>query len=122
MPQTTITLASGPINFSLQKGDVVYYCEVVNQQSGKNHPNANVNTKPIRLGVVKGIDRSNLEITVDYIGVLPNLTGLYLFFIKDGVANHSGIIGAWLETEYRNYSTLSSEMFATAVDFVESSK
>ena len=43
-------------------------------------------------------------------------------FSKNKIANYSGITGYYAETEYRNYSTLPAEMFATAVDYVESSK
>ena len=50
------------------------------------------------------------------------LSQLYIFFQKSQLANTSGVIGYFLETEYRNYSTLPAEMFATAADYVESSK
>ena len=122
MAQTTITLTQGPMNVSLQRGDVIYYCQTVGEQSGKNHPTATINTQPLELGIVVGLNRNALTITVDCNGDCPDYSGAFLFFIKDGVANHSGIIGAWLNTEYRNYSTLSSEIFATATDFVESSR
>jgi len=122
MPIKTITLAQGPMNISLQKGDVIYYCQTVSGQSGKNHPNTGgINTQPLKLGVVISFNRDALTITVD-LETLKSLSNVYLFFIKDGIVNHSGIIGSWLETEYRNYSTLSSEIFATATDFVESSR
>jgi len=122
MPDITITLTQGPMNISLQKGDIIYYCNTVDGQSGKNHPNTTINTQPLKLGVVIGFNRNALTITVNISGTMPNLDDVYIFFIKDGVANHSGIIGSWLETEYRNYTTLSSEIFATATDFVESSR
>ena len=122
MPNTTITLSQGPMNVSLQKGDVIYYCQTVSGQSGRNHPTATINTQPLKLGIVTSINRNALTIVVDCNGNCPDYSGAYLFFIKDGIANHSGIIGSWLETEYRNYSTLSSEIFATATDFVESSR
>ena len=122
MAQTTITLAQEPMNVSLQRGDVIYYCRTVGGQSGKNHPNTMINTQPLELGIVVALNRNALTITVDCNGDCPGYSGAYLFFIKDGAANHSGIIGAWLNAEYRNYSTLSSEIFATATDFVESSR
>ena len=122
MPNTTLTLSPGPMNVSLQRGDVIYYCKTVSGQSGKNHPSATINTQPLKLGTVVALNRNALTITVSVVGSIPKIDGAYLFFIKDGVANHSGIIGAWLNTEYRNYSTLSSEIFATATDFVESSR
>ena len=122
MAQTTITLTQGPMNVSLQRGDVIYYCQTIGGQSGKNHPTATINTQPLELGTVIAINRNALTITVECGGNCPDFSGSYLFFIKDGVSNHSGIIGAWLNTEYRNYSSLSSEIFATATDFVESSR
>ena len=122
MPITTFALQVGPINVSLQKGDIIYYAPTVNQQAGKNHPTSTINTKPKELGVVVSIDRPLLQITINHVGPMPNLNIMYLFFIKDGEANHSGIIGFFLETEYRNYSKVSSEIFATAADYAESSR
>ena len=124
MPIIQLQIGTGPINTSLQNGDVVYYSQTVSGQSGKNHHHSSpVNTKPKKLGVVTGINRQSLTISVNSPNPTPpGLPGAYLFFIKDGVANHSGIIGYFMETEYRNYSTRSSEMFATSVDFVESSR
>jgi hypothetical protein len=46
----------------------------------------------------------------------------YLMFAKNKLVNYSGILGYYAETEYRNYSTLPAEIFATAVDYVVSSE
>jgi len=50
------------------------------------------------------------------------LPGAFIMFAKDRVVNTSGIIGYFAKVEYRNYSTREAEIFATAVDYVESSK
>ena len=124
MPITTI-LFSFPLNVSLQKGDTIYWCYNASGQAGRNHPgSASVNTKPKKLGLVGTVNRNLNRVGV----VVPS--GLNVcsngecdfFFSKDRRANYSGIIGYFMEVEYRNYSTLKSEIFATAVDYVESSK
>ena len=111
--------------------DYIYYCLIVDEQAGKNHPDTgSIDTKPKRLGLVLNVDHISRVITVDtgtpYCLPCPVdaivLEDHYFFFGKDRRANHSGIIGYFTEAEYRNYSTLSSEIFATAVDYVESSK
>ena len=122
----TITLGE-PLNVSVQETDVVYYCRPVGGQAGKNHPNSgSTNTKPIKLGTIVNVDRVNRTIDVRVTAhptptIDPN-QNWYLFFSKDRRVNHSGIIGYFMETEYRNYTTLPAEIFATAADFVESSK
>ncbi len=118
------------LNVSLQKGDVIYYCHLTGPQAGKNLPNATSNTKPRKLGTVTNVNRVDNEIDVDvpnsntYISATwnLNLNNKYLLFSKDRRVNYSGIIGYFMEAEYRNYTTLKSEIFATATDYVESSK
>ena len=114
------------INVSLQVGDMLYYCEPINNQAGTNHPTSTLtNTKPKKYGTVVGLDRANNIIQVETIdNPAPGLeVGIhYLMFGKDRRVNTSGIIGYFAEAEYRNYTTLPAEMFATAADWVESSK
>lgn len=128
MPHVVVTLGfPNDLNVSVQETDIVYYCKVVNDQSGKNHPNAgSVNTKPIKLGTVVSVDYNDKTIDVRTVThptptIDPN-QNWYIFFSKDRRVNHSGIIGYFIEAEYRNYTTLPAEIFATAVDYVESSK
>lgn len=120
------------INVSCQVGDIAYASFHQGRQSGRNHPNSTINTKPFVLGLITGVNRiigsDTPAITVDTdavggIGSNPvNIEELYVYFQKSQLANTSGVTGYFLETEYRNYSTLPAEMFATAVDYVESSK
>ena len=125
-----ISLNFTTLNVSIQETDYVYYCKTVNEQAGKNHPGTgSIDTKPKRLGIVTAVDRQNNAITVntDAPHCLPCPAAVintdhYILFGKDRRANHSGIIGYFTQAEYRNYSTLSAEIFATAVDYVESSK
>jgi hypothetical protein len=101
---------------------------VQSSQGGRNHPLAGHDSKPKPLGTVSGIDRVQLEIYVDSFSnnqtVVNNIvqSNPYLFFSKDRRVNYSGIIGYFMEVEYRNHSTLKSEIFATAVDYVNSSR
>jgi len=110
-----------------QGGDILYYINPVNNQGGTNHPNSGgTNTKPKAFGEVISVNHVNRTVTYDDTGYPPIPGGLnnshYIFFSKDRRANTSGIIGYYAETEYRNYTKLQAEIFATAVDYVESSK
>ena len=117
MPTLTFTY---DLNVSIQSGDTIYYASLASGQGGSNHPNAgSTDTKPKILGIVTSVDHNAR--TVDHDGSV-NVIGKYLMFSKNKIANYSGIIGYYAETEYRNYSTLPAEIFATAVDYVESSK
>ena len=122
MPTQTIVFPN-PLNISLQRGDTVYWCKVSGGQSGRNvHSNSpGNNTKPKKLGTVADVNRTlnSVDVTVSSI---QSVGGSYFFFGKDRRANYSGIIGYFMEVEYRNYSTQKSEIFATAVDYVESSR
>jgi len=116
MPILTFTF---DLNVSIQPGDIIYYADLVGGQGGSNHPNAGgTNTKPKILGKVTSVDHNAR--TVEHDGSI-NVIGKYLMFSKNKTANYSGITGYYAETEYRNWSTLPAEIFATAVDYVKSS-
>ena len=126
-----ITITLQQINVSCQVGDIAYGSLQSGGQSGRNHPGSSTNTKPFVLGMITNVNRTTNEIIIDTnagggIGstmpVLGHVMDLYVFFQKPQLINTSGVTGYFLETEYRNYSTLPAEMFATAVDYVESSK
>lgn len=112
------------LNVSVQPTDILYVSIPQNNQSGTNHPNTNQNTTPKAIGVVTSVNHATKEITYDGSGYpAVNITSAhYIFFSKDKRTNMSGIIGYFAETEYRNYTKLQAEIFATAVDYVESSK
>ena len=117
------------LNVSVQPGDIVYYTIPKQSQSGRNHPSANIDTKPRILGRVDGVWHSTKTIAVDTdsgggCGNCTRLDGerVYLFFQKNHLANTSGIVGYYMDTELRNWSASEAEIFATAVDYVESSK
>ena len=115
------------LNVSVQPGDMIYYCttdpgSAVSPQAGKNLVSIH-NTKPTKYGYVIAVNHVTKEVTVNNIpGVADPVTEQYIFFSKDRRVNHSGIIGYFAETEYKNESSLQTEIFATAVDYVESSK
>ena len=113
-----------PLNVSIQPTDVLYTSITLSGQSGVNHPSASINTAPIAIGVVVSVNHSAGTIVYDDTGytTLVLTSSHYLFFSKDRVVNTSGIIGYFAETEYRNYTKVPAEIFATAVDYVESSK
>ena len=113
------------LNVSLQTTDWIYYSSVDTRQSGKNHPNPILDTRPIRYGKVTNVDRDTNIVTVDTTccpGVSPPTENQYIFFSKERSVNMSGMSGYFAETKFINHSTLPVEIFATAVDYVESSK
>ena len=112
------------LNVSIQPTDILYASKPINNQSGTNHPTAMANTKPIAVGVVIMVDHDNMTIEIDTVGFTPfdPNQGWYYFFGKNRRANLSGILGYYMAVEYRNSSKKEAEMFATGVEFVESSK
>jgi hypothetical protein len=119
-----------PLNVSVQKTDTLYVSLISQDQSGVNNPFPSPsNTAPIAIGIVVSVNHAGKKVTIDPIPPYDDLnnpfiltTAHYVFFSKNRVANISGIVGYFAETEYRNYSKLQTEIFATAVDYVESSK
>ena len=108
------------LNISLQRGDELFVSKLVNGQGGSNHPNAGIDTKPKKLGNVIAVDHATNTVTHD--GTNAGLTSShFIMFNKNRLVSYSGITGYYAETEYRNWSTLPAEIFATAVDYVESS-
>ncbi len=120
------------LNVSVQPTDILYAALTHSGQSGINNPflNPPSNTAPVAIGIISSVNHSvnnpntDDSIVYDPTGFDPfTLTNAhYLFFSKDRRANMSGIVGYFAETEYRNYSKLQTEIFATAVDYVDSSK
>ena len=116
------------LNNSVQVGDLAYYSPVVNNQSGTNHITSLIDTKPRVLGLITNVSYTLQHITINTAlgggcgtcSALP--TKHFISFQKDHRVNTSGITGYFLNAEYRNYSRLPAEMFATAVDYAESSK
>tara|TARA_R100000234_G_C4971189_1_gene166286 strand:- start:213 stop:590 length:378 start_codon:yes stop_codon:yes gene_type:complete len=125
MPSLSLTFPHD-LNVSVQVGDIMYTSLTINSQSGVNQPLvAGSSTKPFPIGQVTTVDHATKTIVIDTTAYLPTPTitsAHYLFFSKDPVVNTSGIIGYYAETEYRNYSSVEAEIFATAIDYVESSK
>ena len=130
MPLADLTFPQEePLNVSIQVTDIIYVAKLVNDQSGKNHITG-IDTKPVAWGQVVDVDFDANTIQVQTTGYVPGLFAQipdivgthYLFFSKDKRANISGMLGYYAEVEYRNYSRLPAEMFATATEFVESSK
>ena len=125
MPSLSLTFPHD-LNVSVQVGDIMYTSLTINSQSGVNQPSVTgSSTKPFPIGQVTSVDHATKTIVIDTTAYLPTPTitsAHYLFFSKDPVVNTSGIIGYYAETEYRNYSSVEAEIFATAIDYVESSK
>ena len=126
------------LNVSVQVGDTAYFSNPEQNQGGKNHPTATTNTRPYVLGGITDVDHDTNKVTVNttlnggchtcgYGGdpgpYEPTPVGnSYIFFQKDQKTNTSGVIGYFMEVEFRNYSHLPVEIFATAVDYAQSSK
>ena len=110
------------LNISLQPGDELFVSKLENGQGWSNHPSAVSNTKPKKLGDVTNVNHSTNAVTYTVAAGAPGLTNNhFIMFNKGRLANYSGITGYYAETEYRNWSTLPAEIFATGIDYVESS-
>ena len=118
------------LNVSVQPGDMIMYCTTTQKvidgntfhQSGKNFVSVDM-TRPIKFGHAIEVNHNAKWVKVNNItpGVFPGPND-YIFFSKDRRANISGVIGYFAETKYVNDSKIKSEIFATAIDYVESSK
>ena len=119
----TITIQDA-LNISVQPGDTLYASVVVNNQSGTNQPSAGgTDTKPIAIGKITNVNRTNNQVT--YVttgyGSIPG-SFAYLFASKDNRVNTSGLVGYFAEVEFKNYSSKSAEIFVTGIDYAPSSK
>ena len=120
------------LNVSVAVEDVAYASRLANGLSGSNNPNAGtLNTKPHVLGQVVGVNHDTNHVWIDTTlsgGVGPSSIytvkkdTVMVMFQKNPKINTSGVLGYYVEVEYKNKSTLPAEMFATAVDYTESSK
>ena len=128
------TQGNAGFNRSVLKGDLLYY---VNQEqwevAGSNNPYAymgdafTTNSKPYKFGTIVEVNYRHRWIKVNNnLCSCDATTGAFddtmWMFQKPRLINTSGITGYYAETEYRNYSTKAVEMFATAVDYTQSSK
>ena len=117
-----------PLNVSVQPGDMLMKCKTDSlatsgafHKAGKNVVSSTM-TKPIKCGYIYEVSHVGKFIKVNNIpGVIVPSQDHYLFFSKDRRANMSGVIGYFAETKYVNDSKKHAEIFATAVDYVESS-
>ena len=117
------TLTFPSLNISAQKGDEVYYAEHNGGQSGKNMNVAILDTKPKLLGIITDIVFPDTILVDDVLGGSPVINSDMMFmFQKPKEINTSGVTGYYAEAEYRNHTTLPCELFATAADYVVSSK
>lgn len=120
------------LNVSVAVEDVVYISRLQAGISGSNNPNAiTANTKPFVLGAVVAVNHATNEVWIDTtlgggVGQLEEVNDkintIMVMFQKNPKINTSGVLGYYVEVEYKNKSTLPAEMFATAVDYTESSK
>ena len=108
MPITTFALQVGPINVSLQKGDIIYYL--------------GTDSRIHKIGLVNVIGDNHITCEITGTELSQLNASSYIFFGKDNSKNVSGLLGYYMEVEYRNESKKVAEIFATGAEFVESSK
>ena len=119
-----------PLNVSVQPTDTLYItlCNAsTGGQAGTNHISS-FDTKPEAFGEIITVDFNTDTIWVETTGFPVSTHNAtitsdhYLFFSKDKRVNLSGMLGYYAEVEYRNNTKRQAEIFATATNFVESSK
>ena len=126
MPTITLTFAN-ELNTSVQVGDTAYYVPTSQVAGGASFNSGNFDTAAssaiVEIGIVTVVNNSSKSITCDIDPSTPTPSvGNFIFFSKDNRVNTSGLTGYYATAEYRNYSKLPAEMFATSVNYVESSK
>lgn len=112
----TVTLTfSSEINTSLQRKsdaaltgqDIVYF--------------VNSSGQVVRLGPCIAINGSTISVNADASNPRP-VNGNFVFFGKDTESGTSGVIGYYSEVEFKNESTVASELFTVSTEFFPSSK
>ena len=102
------------INSSLQVGDILYYAPL----NGAG-PISNSLDNPIIIGEVTNISGST--ITTVETPATPQ-EGDFLFFVKDGKANTSGLKGYYAKVRLETNSSSASKLFSVSAEVSESSK
>ena len=118
MSNITITLANSIQTTSLQLGDVAY--SVSPPQDPDNIGQSYSNDEIKEVGVIKGVDGSNVTIKNDNNHV-PNVDD-FLMFSKNKNANNTSLIGYYAEVKLTNNSNEKAELYSLNSEIAESSK
>ena len=121
-----------PLNVSVQKGDVAYYCKTTDiGPTQKYGAHATAGQDDIfKIGDIIDLlqwdgDQSYIDCDMSqqlFNQLGPPEVGDFIMFSKDNKANLSSILGYYAEVEFKNNSKEKAELFAVGTDFVESSK
>ena len=122
----------GPLNATIQIGDIVYYSPTTTiPTSGFNTVNNVGNI--VTFGVVTNVfpngnvappapPNSIIVMYDDVSGVLPPAAGDYIMFSKNKEVNSSSLKGYYASVEFVNHRTDRVELFAVGSEISESSK
>lgn len=118
MPTLTLTFP-GPIQTSVQVGDMVLYCNTTVSGGFNTAPQSDV----VMIGACLTIAANRLSMTVDHDAslVLPAADS-FILFSKDKYSNPSGLLGYYAKAYFRNNSIDEAELFGINADMFESSK
>ena len=117
MPTVTLDFDTYNINTSAQIGDTVYYC-YFETDGGFSTNSSDI----IEIGVIKNFQSESI------IDVTPINTSLllpetaFILFSKDNAVNMSSPLGYYSLIQFKNNSTVKSEIFSIGCEIFESSK
>ena len=108
MDSITLTFPK-PLNVSVQVGDTAYY---TNDTNGKN---------VVLIGKITAVTGNSITADISPSTNRP-LTSSFILFSKTASVNTSGLKGYYAETQFKNNSLSSAELFSVGGEVVESSK
>ena len=112
----------GPINASLQIGDIIYYQQTITSLGGFSTVNPN---DIVKFGQVTEITSNTVTVDETVFGSenIPDPSyGAFIFFAKNNVVNMSSLLGYFADVKFENNSTDKIELFSVGSEITESSK
>tara|TARA_Y100001938_G_C7914258_1_gene341161 strand:+ start:274 stop:666 length:393 start_codon:yes stop_codon:yes gene_type:complete len=130
MPEVTLNFGQqggsiATINTSVQVGDTAYYCDY-GTDGGFTTNTSNI----VEIGIIKSIGQEvNESGVLEWIIVVEAVSEslqlpvqAYILFTKDNSANMSSPLGYYSLIQFKNNSTVKSEIFSVGCEIFESSK
>ena len=114
----------GPINASLQIGDIIYYQEASNTTTLGGFDVINTN-EIVKFGQVTEITSNTVTMDETVFGsanIQDPTHGAFIFFAKNHATNTSSLVGYFADVKFENNSTDKIELFSVGSEITESSK
>ena len=116
MATITLDFEGISINTSVQVGDTAYFCSTTTN-SGFLQNDVDI----VEIGIIKSINVDVIEVTANDVTIaIPD--ECYILFSKDNAVNMSSPIGYYSLIQFKNDSTVKSEIFSVGCETFTSSK